>query len=895
MLRMMPTSGRIRTPDQRLRVFVSSTLSELAPERKSARGAVERLHLAPVMFELGARPHPPRDLYRAYLAQSDVFVGIYGERYGWVAPGESVSGLEDEYNLAPALPKLIYIKNHTTRDPRLTELLDRVRDDDGASYALFSTPSELRSLLEADLATLLAERFEQSKHPAPAARRERPGDPTTATVPDARATPIPPTVPSPVTDLIGRSNEVRAIERMLGRTSTRLVTLTGPGGIGKTRLAVAVLNRARIHDDGEFAFVDLAPVTNPALVPNAIAQALGVLDTGDEPLGDKLTTALRERKMLIVLDNFEQVLDAAATVTALLAAAPGLAFLVTSRALLRVSGEHTFEVGPLGLPDPGRPLEPRSRARAPAVALFVERARAVKPDFEVTAGNTAAIEGICVALDGVPLALELAAARIRVLTPEEMLARLDRRLPLLEAGARDLPARQRTLRNTIEWSTQLLEDSERSLLATLGVFAGGFSLDAVEFVTAAMPGPDALAGLGALVDNSLVREQDRGDGRSHFSMLATVREYALEQLESSGAIDHTRERHAGFYVGLGGRIEFELEGPLQSELVERLNDERGNLRAAARYLLDLRDWTSAADFAWTLYIYWWIGGMQGEVRGWLTEVLTSGAALSDRTRAIALYFTCSITLWQDPKEWVEPGLTEGAELFRRVDNRSGEGLTLISLALAILAADLAAAPRARDALETSLRLLRDCGDNWGEAMALITLGRVALIQQDLAQARECFEESLSLTRLRHEKLGTAIALHHLGWVQLAASQTAEAQDSFEQALSLSAQLRHIEGVAYGLEGLIAVAAATLQVERAGRLLRAAEGLRRQTGLFAATSFSFHEHFVAPLRVGEHRAEFEAARTTGPELTTAEAVAYALNTPDSPAVDTAVPGQSARRP
>ncbi|MET3768229.1 putative ATPase [Marisediminicola sp. UYEF4] len=860
---MNPSAGVIRTPDQRLRVFVSSTLKELAPERRAARVAVERLHLAPVMFELGARPHPPRDLYRAYLEQSDVFVGLYWEAYGWVAPTETVSGLEDEYNLATRLPKLIYIKEPKgIREPRLVELLDRIRNDDGASFKYFSTPQELRRLLEDDLATLLAERFDLSRRPLPPPERPPVTDTDTGAI------------PAPLTSLIGRDDELLAVEAMLRRESVRLVTLTGPGGIGKSRLAIGVAKLLSESVPGEVAFVDLAPVQDAALVPNAIAQALGVRDTGDQTLEEKLTTALRQRRMLIVVDNFEQVLDAATTLTALLTMVPTLKFLVTSRTLLRVTGEHTYEIGPLALPGPRARLDPAELLDSASVALFVERVRAVKPDFELTADNAHAVAAICRELDGVPLALELAAARIRTLAPAAMLARLDRRLPLLSAGAKDLPPRQQTLRRTIEWSTQLLGPDEKRLLALLGVFAGGFSLEAAEFVAGDAAHADPLTSLGILVDNSLVREQDCR-GRSRFSILATVREYALEQLEASGTFEAIRARHAEYYVELADRIEFDLEGVHQREWVGRLNDDRDNLRAAVRFLLDHDDWDTAARFAWDLFIFWWVGGLLGEVRGWMEEVLAAKGALTDRTRAIALYFTRSITLWQDPNEWVVPGLTESAELFHRVHDRSGEGLSLISVALALLADEKPDPVHADEALMKSLELFREQGDGWGEAMALVTLGRVALMDQKIHRSVHRFQESLSLARDRHEELGTAIALHHLGWAKLVAGSIDEARDAFNESLATSAALGHAEGVAYGLEGLIAIAAAEGEIQRAGRLLRAAEALRRQTGLYNATSFSFHQHYLAPILAGDDASDLEAARTEGRDMSMEDVVAFAL--------------------
>jgi predicted ATPase len=853
----------IRTPDQRLRIFVSSTLRELAPERKSARAAIERLHLAPVMFELGARPHPPRELYRAYLQQSHVFVGLYWERYGWVAPGEEVSGLEDEYNLAPTLPKLIYIKEPAdSRDAGLTALLTRIRDNDNASFKYFSTPDELGELLEADLATMLAESFERSLEPPTR---------TPSIVVAAEETGV---LPHPLSELVGREREVDALVTALTRERGRLLTLTGPGGIGKSRLAIDVGNRVGKGFPGGVWFVDLSTVHDAALVPTTIAQSLGVRNAGDGPLMDKLTTALAHRKALLVIDNFEQVLDAATTLSALLAAAPEVSMLVTSRMLLRVSGERNFEVGPLGLPALTRRTGVSSVLASASAALFVERARAVKPDFEVTAENVEHVARICIALEGVPLALELAAARIRILPPAALVDRLDRGLALLAGGARDLPARQQTLRSTIEWSTQLLREDELLLLEQLGIFAGGFSLEAAEDVCVTRSGRRVLDLLETLVDSSLVRQQDRGE-RPHFTMLATVREYALERLAERGQLEEAGRRHATHYLRESRRAKRMLDGAEQADWAARLADERDNLRAAERFWLDHREWAPAAEFAWNLYLYWWIGGHLGEVRAWMDEVLESGDDLPDLTRAEALYFTRAITFWQDAEERIVPGLTESAELFHVEHDRSGEALALVSLALAVLSAPEPDPARANAQLEQGVDLFRHAGDRWGEAMAFVTRGRVALLQHDLDGALAFFTESLALTRLQRDDLGTAIALHHLGWVTLLRGGVEAARAAFDESLAISARLGHVEGVAYGLEGFVGIAAASNDAERAGRLLGASESLRQQTGLYNAPSFSFHEQAVRPILASSAAAEFERARSEGRTLSLEEAVSLAL--------------------
>ncbi len=847
----------IRTPDQRLRIFVSSTLKELAPERRAARAAIERLHLAPVMFELGARPHPPRELYRAYLDQSDVFVGLYWERYGWVAPDEQVSGLEDEYNLCPpALPRLIYIKDPSPgREPRLTELLDRIRSDDRASFKYFESAEELEVLLEADLATLLAERFELSRVPSEAERiTEEP-----APAPDS-------SLPSPLTGLIGREGDIAAVRGMLA-DGVRLVTITGPGGIGKSRLAIAAAGGlAERFPDGA-VFVDLAAAHDRAGVVGALAQSLGVRDTGDAPLPDKVATALRDRRILLVLDNFEQALAAAPFVTELLAAAPGVSAVVTSRSLLRVGGERRYELDPL--------------PPAEALTLFVERAHAVRPDFEITPGNADDVGRICTALDGLPLAIELAAARIRVLPPAELARRLDRRLPLLVGGARDLPERQRTLRATIEWSAQLLDGPERTLLALLGVFEGGFTLEAAEAVEASMSSegatdavPDVLSALAALVDNSLVRQHEDAD-QARFSLLATVREYANERLEKSGGLPPAQDAHAAYFLALGDRADAALEGSGQHEWVMRLGADSGNLRAAARYLLDRRDWARVAQLAWSLYVYWWVAGLLGEVRGWMEDALASGDPLDDRTRAIALYFTQAIAFWQDPEGTVVPALTESADLFHRSGDSDGEALALISFALAVLASPAPDTGTADGAMDTSLGLFRSRGDRWGEAMALVMLGRVALLRQQVDAALARFEESLTLARANGDELGVTIAQHHRGWARLLLGDAAGAAADFAACLSLSHRLGHVEGIAYGLEGMVAVAALGGDVTRSGLLLGASRSLRERTGLHNAPAFSFHQLFVdRMLDAGADRGAFDAAVAEGRALSADAAVEVA---------------------
>ena len=532
----------IRTPDQRVRVFVSSTLGELAAERQAVRDAVTRLRLVPVMFELGARPHPPRSVYRAYLEQSQVFVGIYWQSYGWVAPGEQISGLEDEYRLSAGLPRLIYVKRPAPdREPRLTELLDRIRDEGGVSYQHFSDPAGLQQLVENDLAVLLSERFEMTRRGQAAAGGAR----------------LAGALPVPAAPLLGRDREAAAIEDLVAREGVRLVTLTGPGGVGKSRLMVEAARRLGPGFAGGVGFVELAAVSAADLVAAAIAAGLG-LSTSAGQLSTDLESYLRPRRLLLALDNFEQVIGAAPLLAGLLAAAPDLVVLVTSRAVLRLSGEHEFPVPPLPVPPADAAPDPGQLCRYASVDLFAERAHAADPGFELTGGNAGAVAEICRRLDGLPLAIELAAARVRLLPPQELLSRLGQRFSLLTGGARDLPERQQTLRNTLDWSFGLLPAGEQALFARLGVFAGSFSLPAAEAIgagppaegQAGEPGP-VMDTLGALVDSSLVRPQTRS-GEPRFSLLETIREYALERLRGSGDWEQAHDPHAAYFLALAG-------------------------------------------------------------------------------------------------------------------------------------------------------------------------------------------------------------------------------------------------------------------------------------------------------------------------------------------------------
>jgi predicted ATPase len=845
---MDATPASIRTPDQRLRVFVSSTLRELESERRAAREAIESLHLAPVMFELGARPHPPRSLYRSYLAQSDVFVGIYGDSYGWVAPGETVSGLEDEYLLSAGLPRLLYVRSPGDREPRLRALLDRIRADDTTSYRSFTRPEELTALVSDDLAVLLAERFDAS---APRAAR----------VVDAVTS-----IPAPFGPLVGRDAEVRALQALLDEPQARIVTIVGPGGIGKSRVAIEIAE-AVAATGREVVFVMLESLSTPEQVVPAIARSLGVRDSGEEPLEDAVTAALADRDTLLVVDNMEHVLAASVVLVRLVTAAPHLQILVTSRSPLRVRAERTFDLGPLAVPEQN--ADDADALAASGVEFFAQRARAVQRDFAVTARNVADVAGIVRAVDGVPLAIELAAARTRMMSAHEILARLDSALTLLVGGARDLPPRQQALRSTIEWSVNLLDPAGTTAFDAIAVFRGPFTLEAAEAVLGAELEVLVADALESLIDASLLHRYDR-DGVLVFDTLAIVRAYARHRSAPDGPLE---ERWVAHYVEAARLAAGRMRGAEQVPALARLNAEAENLAAVIRHLLDTRQLATAAEFAWSMYMPLWIGGRLGLQRGWMAEVIDIAARehleLDARTEAIALYYTRAVSFWQDPDLDVVPGLQRSVDLFVGAGDEGGAGLAGLSLGLAYLAQapgpDVAAA---RTALEAGLARFRAVGDAWGEAMIQVTLGRLDMVTGDLTGAAVRFDASVRTTAEQGELLGMAIALHHRGWPRFLAGDLDGAEADFGDALDISLELGHDEGVGYGLDGLTGVAAARGDAEVAGLLIGAARRLRRRTGLVNAAAFVPYAAAVAALREADGGVLDDATRR-GEEMSPAE--------------------------
>jgi predicted ATPase/DNA-binding CsgD family transcriptional regulator/DNA-binding XRE family transcriptional regulator len=789
----------------------------------------------------------------------------------------------------------------------------------------------------------------------PPGRLPLPTPPSTDAAPAPAAPPRAGTLPAPPGPLIGRAQDVAALHARLLDPETRLITLTGPGGVGKTRLALQLA--ADLRDafvDGVW-FVDLAPLSDPEPVPAAIVRALG-LESGTAPWA-VLARVLHDQQALIVLDNFEQVLGAAPAVAQLLAAASHLTILVTSRAPLHLTYEQVVAVPPLELPpeQPAHALDTYA-----AVQLFVRRARAAQPDFVLTAENGAAVAAICRRLDGLPLAIELAARGVRLFAPAALLRRLDRRLAFLVGGPRDLPARQQTLRATLDWSYQLLGARARRVFAQLGAFVGGATLEAIEVVCGPFERSNMLADVTALVEQSLIRPVADAAGEPRFTMLETIREYALEQLTTRGEALPTRARHAAYYLALAEAAVPHLRGPEQVRWLDWLEADHDNLRAACEWYLESGGVEEGLRLVGALHWFWDRRGYLDEGRARIHAALAAAAPIaapSDsllRARAWALVGAAALAFDQGDRAAVAVLAEESAALFRQQGDPGGLVLAWLRLAFARQAADpqqadalLAAAQtqarttgapwfiglagfvaaqaalfgandtaRARTCIMEALPALQAGGDAYLLGHGLGTLGLIDLAAGDLAAARAALEKGLAAVRTLRDRRSVALLaattadaarcqgeyaraaelyseslalyhelgnraeipaiLHNQGYVALGTGDEAAARELFAESLRRQHAAGNMAGIAEGLHGLAALALAHRRLDRAARLLAAAETIRsaHPAPIWPA------EQFEIDRQIGAVRAHLPASRRTslwqeGQAFSTEQAVAYAL--------------------
>lgn len=780
---MENTKIKIKTPDQKLRVFVSSTLKELADERLAARSAIESIRLIPVLFELGARPHPPKKLYQAYLDQSHIFIGIYWQSYGWIAENEKISGLEDELLLSEKFPRLIYVKEPAPlRDEKLNQMLDFIRSAGNVSYKSFSSPAELKNLIEEDLVILISERFylysEEDENIKKTVHNN---------------------LPVNIPRIIGREKEILQISELISEKKSYIVTITGPGGIGKTRLAIAAAgNLEKNFPDGIY-FIDLSGIFEEKNFGYEFAKIFGISIRTTDDIVSQITEFISDRKILLILDNFEQLSHAGYLISEIITRCPGLSVIVTSRNPLELSTETEYNIESLSFPDVS--FEISEIKKSPAVILFSERAKSVDKNFELSEENILTVSEICRMLGGIPLAIELAAVKVRMFPLREIKERLSERLDLLTGGRKDAPARHKTMKAALEWSYELINDDEKKLFRRLSVFINGFDFEAIENICC-FDMDDSVTVIESLLSKNFFRKEKEINGVNRFSMLMLIQKYSEELLEKSGEKENLKTILADYYLKKLRHECAKLYGTVETRVTSVWKTDIKNVMNALEVYYSQKKFTVLIEMIYSLWPIFWIFDNENilEKKIDLQKVLDYDGELTDELTGKLSWLAGSDSMEKgDFKNAMNKFMT--AEIYFKKSNNI-RGVAWTNLLINSLKEDPENSDAEDDKLNSfivSSKLFNESKDLWGESVAMQYIAAFEMERGNYLKAIEYYDLIIRILKeMESDSLeGYMISMKALAYMEL--KEYEKSHELLKTATEIQIKIKIDEGVAYCLK------------------------------------------------------------------------------------------------
>ncbi|MBK8983256.1 MAG: DUF4062 domain-containing protein [Ignavibacteria bacterium] len=719
---------KIKTPDQRLRVFVSSTLRELADERKAARAAIESIQLIPVMFELGARPHPPKDLYQAYLDQSHIFIGIYWQSYGWIAENETISGLEDELLLSDKFPRLIYVKEPAPdREKKLDTMLDHIRSHGNVSYKSFSSTEELLKYIEIDLVILISERFFTHSEAKLKSKNT-----------------IYNNFPAHLPFLIGREKEISEISDLILNRSSQLITITGPGGIGKTRLSIAVSKSLEYYFEDGLYFADFSSVKDENIIISEIAKLFGISAGASADMTKQIIEFVCDKKILLIIDNFEQLSKSASKISELITKCPNLIIIVTSRNPLELSMETEYNIDALSLPD--KKQEISDIEMSPAVILFANRARWAYKKFELNEENIYIVSDICRLLGGIPLAIELAAAKVKMFSLNTIREKLTEKLDLLSGGLKDVPARHKTMKAAIEWSYELLNEDEKKIFRRLSVFKNGFYYEAIEKICC-YDISEPFGTIESLITKNFFRKESEINDISRFSMLVLLHKYSSELLEQTGETEKLRIILAEYYFKKLEKSSSGSYGAIPVKINSEWEVDIQNVMNALNTMLSQKRYIDLIEMIYTLWPVFWIFDHDKilEKRIDLNFILQHDKELSDEQTGKLNWLAGSAAMETGDFKTASEKFGAANQYFSKTKNIRGIAWT--DLILNSLKSNTDKDYNDEDILKcynSSADMFNKCGDAWGESMSLQYLAAFEMSRGNFMKAIEAYDSCIKL-------------------------------------------------------------------------------------------------------------------------------------------------------